>query len=289
MDYNRRQFLKATATLSAVTAISGITDMLNASPFVPPRGDIKKFGIQLYTLRDILPSDPKGILKQLASFGYKQIESYEHDKLGMFWGMGSRDFKKYMDDLGMKIVSSHCNYTENLERKADEAAAIGMKYLICPWVGPQKTLDAFKKFAETFNKCGEICKQRGLRFAYHNHDYTFKKVQGEFPQDVLMQNTESALVDFELDMYWVVTAEQNPVDWFKKYPGRFRLGHVKDRKGNKTATLGTGIINYPSILKEAEKAGMKYFLVEQEDYDGTTPIGAAKLDGEYMKKLKFKK
>jgi len=87
-------------------------------------------------------------------------------------------------------------------------------------------------------------------------------------------------------MYWVVTAGQDPITWFKKYPNRFRLGHVKDRKGDKTATLGTGIIDYPTILKAAEKEGMQYFIVEQEQYEGTTPIAAAKADAEYMKKLK---
>jgi sugar phosphate isomerase/epimerase len=179
------------------------------------------FGLQLYSLRDVLPKDPKGVLKQVASFGYKQIEGYEGEK-GIYWGMKNTEFKSFLDDLGMKMISSHCNYKQDLERKADEAAAIGMKYLMCPYLGPQKSLDAFKQAAETFNKSGEICKQRGLRFAYHNHDYSFKQVEGQYPQDVMMQNTDKALVDFEMDMYWVVAAGQDPVVWLNKYPGRFK-------------------------------------------------------------------
>jgi sugar phosphate isomerase/epimerase len=185
------------------------------------------------------------------------------------------------------MVSSHCDYKKDFERKADEAAAIGMKYLMCPYLGPQKDLDAFKKAADGFNKSGQICKQRGLRFAYHNHDYSFKKVEGQYPQDVMMQITDRELVDYEMDIYWVVAAGQDPVEWFKKYPQRFRLGHVKDKKGNETATLGSGTINFPAVLKEAEKAGMKYFIVEQEQYTGTTPIAAAKDDAEYMKKIRI--
>jgi sugar phosphate isomerase/epimerase len=287
MNNQRREFLKVATTLASGVALTGISNqIMGCNTSSKLKGSNKPFGLQLYSLRDDLPKDPKGILKQVASFGYKQIEGYE-GPLGLFWGMKNTEFKNYMDSLGMQFISSHCKYDEDFERKADEAAAIGMKYLMCPHLGAQKDLDTFKKFAATFNKCGEICKQRGMRFAYHNHDYSFKKVEGQYPQDVMMQNTDKALVDFEMDMYWVVAAGQDPLEWFKKYPGRFVLGHVKDRKKGKTATLGTGTINYPAILKEAEKAGMKYFIVEQEQYEGTTPIAAAKDDAQYMKNLKI--
>ena len=112
-------------------------------------------------------------------------------------------------------------------------------------------------------------------------------MEGQYPQDVMMQSTDKALVDYEMDMYWVVAAGQDPVVWLNKYPGRFKLGHVKDKKGNETATLGTGTINYPAIIQVAKKVGMEYFIVEQEEYEGTTPIGAAKDDAEYMKRLKI--
>lgn len=257
---------------------------------VPAAAALASFGIQLYTLRDDMPKDPKGVLKQVASFGYKQIESYEGDK-GMFWGMSNTDFKKYMDELGMTIVASHCEIGKDFEKKAAEAAAIGMKYLICPWKGPQKSIDDFKKFADEFNQKGEVCKKNGIRFAYHNHDYSFKLQDGQMPQDVMMTNTDPSLVDFEMDMYWVVTGGQDPVAWLKKYPNRFRLCHVKDRTRGATdedasCTLGLGSIDYPAILKEARAQGMEYYIVEQEKYDGTTPVKAASDDAEYMKKLK---
>ena len=108
---------------------------------------------------------------------------------GNVLGMGNKGFKSYMDELGMTIVSSHCDINKDFERKADEAAAIGMKYLICPHYGAQKTLDGFKKAAEIFNERGDICKKAGIRFAYHNHEYSFKPLDGQIPQDVMMQNT----------------------------------------------------------------------------------------------------
>lgn len=253
---------------------------------------MKTFGLQLYTLRDDMPKDPRGVLKQVASFGYKQIESYEHDKLGIFWGMSHTEFKSYMDELGMTIVSAHCDIKKNFEQKAEQAAAIGMKYLICPYIGPQKSIDEYKKYAEQFNKAGEICKKNGIRFAYHNHDYSFKKMDGQYPQEVMMDNTDSSMVDYEMDIYWVVAANEDPEAWMKKYKNRFRLCHVKDRSktpgannGENSVVVGTGTIDFPKILKAAKSNGMDYYIVEQEAYKGTTPLEAVAANAVYMKSI----
>ena len=282
----RNEFLK----LSGL-AIAGLASKTGFASLTGEDAKLKNFGIQLYSVRDDLAKDPKGVLKQLSSYGYKQVESFEGGK-GMFWGMSNTEFKSYMDELGMKIVSSHCDITKDFEKKAADAAAIGMKYLICPWKGPQKDMDAFKKFADEFNQKGEICKKNGIRFAYHNHDYSFIPMNGEMGQDVMMKNTDPKLVDFELDMYWVVAAGQDIETWLKKYPKRFRLCHVKDRKKDAPLTekdasvvVGTGSINYPTILKTAKKLGMEYYIVEQEKWEGTTPMQAAQADATYMKTL----
>lgn len=259
-----------------------------STPTEKPIGD---FGVQLYSLRDDMPKDPKGILKQVASFGYKQIESFE-GAMGIFWGMNHKDFKKYMDELGMTIVSSHCDTKKNFEKKAAEAGEIGMKYLISPYIGKQKTLDDYKKIADEFNKLGEICKKNGLRFAYHNHDYTFVQQDGQYPQDILMQNTSSDLVDYQMDIYWVVTPGQDPETWLKKYPNRFRLCHVKDRlktappeEHEASCDLGTGSINFKQVLKTASDNGMQYYIVEQERYDNSTPLKSVAVDATYLKNL----
>ncbi|GAB3010941.1 sugar phosphate isomerase/epimerase [Niabella terrae] len=288
---DRKHFLKISGGAALGVALGSCSGGKNSLGF---NGTIKNPGLQLYTLRDDLPKDPKGILKQVASFGYKQIESYEGQQ-GMFWGMSHKDFKKYMDDLGMTIVSSHCDHTKDFERKAAEAGEIGMKYLICPWLGKQRRLDDYKKAAEGFNKAGEICRKNGIRFAYHNHDYSFRKQDGAFPQDIFMDSCDPAIVDFEMDMYWVVTAGQDPVEWMKKYKWRFKLCHVKDRKKNKpfkegeqnqSCILGTGSIDYKAILGEAKSLGMQYYIVEQEAYE-KTPLECAKADATYLRQLVF--
>jgi len=283
----RNEFLK----LSGGLAFAGLASRSGFASLVGENAKLKNFGIQLWSVRDDLGKDPKGVLKQLASYGYKQIESFEGGK-GIFWGMSNTEFKSYMDELGMKIISSHCDINKDFEKKVADAAAIGMKYLICPYKGPQKDLDAFKKFADEFNQKGEICKKNGIRFAYHNHDYSFAVMNGEMGQDIMMKNTDANLVDFEMDMYWVVAAGQDIEAWLKKYPKRFRLCHVKDRKKGAAATdkdascdLGTGSIDYPKILKSAKKAGVQYFIVEQEKWEGTTPLQAAATDARYMKSL----
>ena len=283
----RNEFLK----LSGGLAFAGLASKSGLASLTLEDKKLKDFGIQLWSVRDDLGKDPKGVLKQLASYGYKQIESFEGSK-GMFWGMSNTEFKSYMDEIGAKIISSHCDITKDFEKKAADAAAIGMKYLICPWKGPQKDIDAFKKFAEEFNQKGEICKKNGIRFAYHNHDYSFVNMNGELGQDVMMKNTDPSLVDFELDMYWVVAGGQDIQAWLNKYPKRFRLCHVKDRKKGATATekdasvvVGTGSIDYAKILKTAKKQGMEYYIVEQEKWEGTTPMQAAQADAAYMKTL----
>ena len=289
MIIKRRDFLKTASIGMGVVAVSG--GLMSCFASKETSGTLKQFGLQLYTLRDVIGADPKGVLKQVAAMGYKQIESYEGAK-GMFWGMKNTEFKKYMDDLGMTIVSSHCSLDKDFERKANEAGEIGMSYLIDPWIGPQKEMDVFRKKAAEFNRAGEICKKVGMRYGYHNHAYSFEPLKGELPQDVLMQNTDPALVDFEMDIYWVYTAGADPIKWLEKYPNRFRLCHIKDRqknapydKENHSVVAGQGEIDFGKILKVAKKQGMKYYIVEQEAYENTTPMKAAEGNAQYMKKL----
>ena len=305
MTINRRNFLRSAGFLASGVALAGVacksggnketeTSSVDSSSIVPTAAAgvaLSSFGLQLYTLRDDLPKDPKGILKQVAGFGYKEIEGFEGEK-GMFWGMSQTDFKKYMDELGLVMVSSHCDINKDFEKKAAQAGEIGMKYLISPWIGPQKKADDYKRFAAEFNKKGEICKKNGLRFAYHNHGYSFIEIEGQMPQDILMQQTDSSLVDFEMDIYWVVTAGADPEAWLKKYPNRFTLCHIKDRtKGadpkeeDASCDLGTGSIDFPKVLNIASANGMKHYILEQERYDNSTPLKSAEAGAAYLKKL----
>ncbi len=257
------------------------------------KGSLDKFGIQLYTLRDDMPKDPKGVLKKIADYGYTQIESYE-GKQGMFWDMAPKEFKAYLDDLGLDMVASHCNINEDFETKAAQAAETGMRYLICPYLGAQKSMDDWKKIVDKFNECGDICAKNGIRFAYHNHAYSFEELEGQIPQEYLMDNVNPETVDFEADLYWVVTAGVDPIPFLQKYKDRIRLCHVKDRminakegEGNASCDLGTGSINYAEILKVAADNGMEYYIVEQERYDGSTPLKSADACAKYMTQLQF--
>lgn len=294
MNNDRRDFIKGLALISAgmvfypsCSVFAGNADSVEKLK-IP---GVKNFGLQLYTLRDKMPTDPKGVLKSVAAYGYKEIESYEGPQ-GIYWGMTNKEFKKYMDGLGMKIVSAHCDINKDFEKKAAEAAEIGIKYLICPWLGPQKTMDDYKRNAELFNEKGEICRKNGIRFAYHNHDYSFKKMEGKYPQEVMMEIADKDLVDFELDMYWVIAAGEDIEAWLKKYKNRFRLCHIKDfsknpgsDNGKNSVDLGTGSIDWKKILKTAHDNGMKHYIVEQEAYPGGSPLESVKANAKFMQSL----
>ena len=291
MNYKRREFLKSGSMLAASFAFAPAISKLISEDMNTAKLD--KFGIQLWTVKKALEADPHGVLKQLSADGYKQIESFE-GKNGMFWGMTPADFKKYVDSLGMTIISSHCNdiYKDSFEKKAADAGSIGLKYLISPSESGAKTVDDFKKLADRFNQCGEICKKYGLQFGYHNHDAIFKPVDNQLPMDILLANTDKKNVTYEMDIYWVVTAGQDPEAWLKKYNGRFQLCHIKDRiKGaterDASCIIGQGSIDFAKIVKTAKATGVKYYIVEQERYDNTTEMDCAKADADYLKTFKF--
>ena len=245
------------------------------------------FGLQLYTLRDVIAEDPEATIRQVADFGYTQLESYD-GPMGMWWGMGTTGYKNLLDELGMSPISSHANVFEEFERKANEAAEVGLTFIVCPWIGPQETMDDFRQIADQFNEMGEIANNLGLRFAYHNHAYSFEELEGELPQDVMMNITDPELVEYQMDIYWVVAAGEDPMAWMEKYPGRFTTCHVKDlAQGEEpeSTVLGTGSIDYKQLLPMSQEYGMEGFIVEQEAYTGTTPIDAIRANAEYMKSL----
>ncbi|MFM8805790.1 MAG: sugar phosphate isomerase/epimerase family protein [Sphingomonadales bacterium] len=282
----RRSFLKTAGALAAGASL--YPQWVDAA-----KGNPRPFGIQLYTLRNELPGKARELLQQVAKQGYSYIESYEGPE-GIYWNHSPKAFKEYLDNLGLKMVSTHCDVSKNFERKAADAASIGVKYLICPWVGPQRSIDAFKKIAQQFNEMGAICKKNGIRFAYHNHDYSFKSVEEQIPQAVLLKETDPTLVDFELDIYWANYAGQDPLQWIANHPNRFKLCHVKDKsrapypkEGYLSVDLGTGSIDFKKILPKAVDLGMEYLIVEQEFYPNGSQIEAAATGAAYMKRLRF--
>lgn len=270
---------------------------------------IDAFGIQLWSVKDFMEKDPKKTLADLASYGYGQIESFQGDK-GVFWGMKPKEFQDFLVSNGTKCVSAHCNsqfalddsLLDEFKKLVDDAASIGIEHLINPYLGFLKTKDDFKRATDGFNKLGEICKASDIRYAYHNHHYSFQDLDGEFPQDIMMTGSDKDLVDFEMDIYWVNVAGQDPVEWLEKYPGRFKLSHIKDRYNqakvaeieakeeanpgfgvNTSCVLGKGRLDFDKILDVAQKQGMKKWIVEQERFDGMTSMEAMEKDSEFMK------
>lgn len=258
----------------------------------PNSSKLSTFGIQLYSVKEDMAIDPQITMRSLAGYGYKQFEGFDGGK-GILWGMQPAEFKSLMTDTGATMVASHANVFENLETQAAQAAEVGMKYLICPWIGPQKSLDDYKKKADEFNQIGEKIKSFGLRFAYHNHDYTFVELEGSLPQDILMDNTDPASVDFEMDIYWVHVANAKPAEYLAKYPGRFSLCHLKDAESGsgdphqRGVLLGAGEIPYPELIKHSKELGMEYFIVEQERFPSGTPMEAAETNAKYLSALEY--
>lgn len=290
-QHDRRSFLKLSTGLVAAGGLGGLLSACGSRESKAVAGQAP-FGLQLYTLRDVLPQDPQGVLRQVASFGYHQIESYEGAQ-GIFWGMGRAGFKTFVEDLGMTALSSHVgnfNDFDSFAKKAEDAAAIGMEYLICPYA-KRESLDQYRALADDFNRAGEIAKAAGIRFAYHNHAYSFEQVDGIYPQDLFLDRSDPELVDFEMDIYWVVAAKQDPAAWLKKSPGRYTLSHVKDlrRDGDsqESTTLGQGVIDWATLLPLGRSLGMKHFIVEQEQYTGTTPLESTEDNAAYLASLAF--
>ncbi len=294
MAYNRRFFLKA-AGFSAAAALTGgyLSSCSTGGKETTDAEDVSgegitipDFGLQLYSARDVIGADPKGVLKQLADMGYKKIESYQGEQ-GIFWGMSPKEFKAYMDELGMTIVSSHADTTKDLQQLAGQAAEAGLTYLLQPYIGAQPTLDDWKIRADEFNQRGEICKKEGIKFGYHNHDYSFKELDGIIPQELLLEQTDPGLVVYELDLCWIYVAGIDPAEHLVKYSGRYELCHIKDvvkMPEVKQRDLGTGEIDFKRILKVAMENGMTEFIVEQEQYPESVMSSLAN-DADYMKQL----
>lgn len=275
---NRRDFIKQSTALGA-----GI--VLSSSLFAEAKR-LKKFGVQLYSVRDLMPKDPKGTMKQLAEMGYTQFESYGGPDF--LWGMSPKECKTFLGDLGVKMVSTHFDMNKDLDKNIERGAEAGLKYMLCPYLGPQKSLDEWKKKAELFNQVGEKVTKAGMKFGYHNHDYSFKAMEGQIPQELLLANTDPKYVMFELDLCWIVASGQNAVAHLEKYSKRYELVHIKDmvldngRVSQKD--LGKGTMDFDTILKAAKKAGIKYYIVEQEQYPSSS-IESMKVDAEWMKQL----
>ena len=290
----RRSFLKQSGLLTAGAFALGQSASTAADLLInAPAKTISPFGVQLFSVRDLMPKDPKGTMTQLAQMGYKQFESFGGQQ-GFLWGLEPKEMKSFLDGIGVEMVSTHFNFRgemgkpDQLKKSMDMAKGAGLTYLLCPYIGPQKSWDDWKKIADDLNKFGEEARKNDLKFGYHNHDYSFRPLDGKLPQEYLLNNTDLKNVVFELDLCWIDVAGVNTADHLKKYGKRYELCHVKDytvKDGKPVQNdIGKGNVDFKKTLRTAMDSGIKYFLVEQEEYP-ESPLVSLKNDADYMKKL----
>lgn len=252
----------------------------------------KEVGLQLYSMRTLMEPGAKyennmpALLDTLGKMGYTHFEAANYDaENGTFYGMKPEEFKKAAENAGVAITSSHTGRTmNNDELKSGDTAdvlawwdkaiadhkAAGISYIVIPGMWPPSTLADLQKQCDLFNEIGRRCAEQGLKFGYHNHSFEFNKIEDVPMLDYMIEHTDPENVLFEMDVYWAVMGEASPVDYFNKYPGRFKLLHIKDRR-----EIGqSGMVGFDAIFNNADKAGLETFYVEIEEYTDGEEKGA---------------
>jgi sugar phosphate isomerase/epimerase len=282
---NRRIFLN-TATHSALGALALASLKSLDTKIVTTK--LNKIGLQLYTLRNEMGKDFEGSLQKVAAIGYNEVE------FAGYYNRTPNQVKEILDRYQLEAPSAHVSLADlrmKLDASIDAAKVIGHKLLVCPYLNPddRKTIDNYKRHAETFNKAAAACRQAGIEFGYHNHEFEFIPIDGQVPLDVLLAETDKDLVKIELDLYWIKRGNQDALAFMKKNPGRFIAFHVKDmdKTPQQSVTeVGRGIINFKDIFAQTKDAGIKYFIVEQDQCPGS-PFDSIKISHDYLRNLNF--
>jgi len=236
----------------------------------------KNIGLQLYSIRDSIMKNVPAAIAKVGKMGYKFVEPAGYAD-GKLYGMAPTAFKALCQKNGLKILSSHvgqalpepASYGKNMawwDACIDAHVAAGAKFLVQPFMGDgaYRSIDTLKLYCDYFNKIGEKCKAKGIRFGYHNHDKEFStKLAGQTIYDYMLAHTDPSKVMFEMDLYWAVMGGANPVNYFKKYPGRIQLWHIKDKKEIGGADT---MMDFAAIWAAAPKSGLQYGIVEVEEY-----------------------
>jgi sugar phosphate isomerase/epimerase len=258
--------------ITILVAIIGLT----IATSLTPKQSGKNIGLQLYSIRDSIMKNVPAAISKVAKMGYKFVEPAGYGN-GKFYGMEPVAFKDLCKANGLLILSSHtgqvlpnpANMAKTMawwDACIEAHSVAGVKFIVQPFMGGDayKSLDTLKRYCDYFNKIGEKCNAKGIRFGYHNHDKEFStKLDGQTIYDFMLANTDPAKVMYEMDVYWTVIGGANPVDYFNKYPGRFELWHIKDEK-----EIGeSGKIDFAAIWAGAAKSGMQYGIVEVERYN----------------------
>ena len=303
MDNSRRKFIQNTGIALLGIGIAPTT-LWSKNTITDAKSLI---GIQLYAVRDNMFKDPLGTLKALSKMGYQYIEhaNYVNRKL---YGYTPIEFKKILDDLGMKMPSGHTSlnanhwdankkeFTAAWKYTIDDAVTLGQDYVISPWIDEKvrTSYDALMHQLEQFNLSGELCLDSGMQFGYHNHNFEFiEKVNGQLIYDIILKETDPELVIHQLDFGNMFGIGARGMDWIKKYPGRFVSVHVKDEikvpigemnDQHDSTILGNGLVDPKAVCLLAKAiGGTKHFIIEQESYQGIAPLECARINLERIK------
>lgn len=300
MKTSRRTFVKSGAMAALAAAV------YPGSLFAAGKSkDNAMVGLQLYSVRDDMMKDPKGSLEQLAKMGYVYVEhaNYVNEK---FYGFPAPEFRKILDGLGLKMISGHTvmgkkhwdesknDFSDSWKKTVEDAAVLGQKWVISPSMDEtmRNNYNDFRKYMDIFNKSGELCQRSGMKFGYHNHDFEFsEKLNNEKLFDIIMKSIDPKLVALQLDMGNLYNGGAIALDVMNQYPGRFEIMHVKDEIPAKTGKekfestiLGEGVVNTKKVVDLGQKkGGTKCYIIEQESYQGKTPMECAKKDLDIMK------
>ncbi len=271
------------------TAIAGSLFMVLPSALYSSKA--KHIGLQMWSVRDFADIDPLGTITKLAKMGYKELEGHKYAD-GKFYNWTPKEFKTHLNDLGLKMPSAHTkidlqswdvpqnDLTDAVKKCIDAHAELGVKQLLCPHIDKEfRGLEDIKKLTDILNHVGTACKKTGIQFGYHNHDFEFVKTNGKYMMDLILERTDPKLVVWEMDIYWVTFANEDPIAWIKKYPGRICAFHVKDMANTparETIEVGDGTINFAKIFTHSKEAGVKYYFVELENYKTNSLDGVEK-------------
>lgn len=302
---NRRDFLKNASLLLAgglvapqvLSSCRGKTSTATAEAVAEKAIANKNIGLQLFSLRDMVSQD--GIQKTLelvAKMGYKNIEAASYDD-GKIYDLEPAEFKKRIEDLGMKFVSAHLGQAYSKEKDAELMAwwdkaiethqIAGAKFVIQPWmaIDDKTTLDDLKNYCDYYSAVGAKAKAAGLTFGYHNHNFEFKKIEDKLIYDFLLDNVDKDNVKFEMDVYWVQKGGADPIEYLKSRPEQFKAIHIKDE----TEIGASGEINFEAIFNQMYANGIEDWFVEVERYTNNDPVASVQQSYDFLNNSAFVK
>lgn len=265
---DRRSFLRVAGlgiVGGAVASAPGPARRLFGAPAAGSR--FGPIGVQLYTVRQALADDVPGTLARLAEIGYEEVET-----AGLH-GVAPAAFRRHLDDHGLRAVSAHVPLEalgpERIDATLAEAETLGARWVTVPWLGDDhRSADGYRRAAEALDRAGEVALRRGMRVAYHNHDFEFEPFEaadGRTGWEILIDATDPDLVDLQMDLYWTVHAGSDPLGWFERHPGRFPMVHAKDRAADGAMVdVGAGVMDFGAILGGGFATGLRHVFVEHD-------------------------